>query len=149
MGIPGHVPRPFEHHVLKQMGEARPPGQLVRRPHVVPQIHRHHGQAVVLRKNHLQAVRQFVFLEFQLWHFQRRTLGSSLLGLRLWLRLLRTLRGRLWRSWFLCGGCHRKDQKSRYSQRQNIRIELPHHRFPFEMAQIDCQTPDHARRCPK
>ena len=74
-----HVLRSLEHHVLEQVRESRPPRTLVRRPDVVPQVHRHQRQPVIFAQDHLQPVRQLVFLILD---------GRELLGLshpRRWL----------------------------------------------------------------
>ena len=61
--VAGHVLRALEHHVLEQVREAGAPRLLVRRADVVPEVHRDERQAVVLRQDHLEAVRQRVLLE--------------------------------------------------------------------------------------
>ena len=54
----GHVLAPLEHHVLEQVREAVAALGLVLRADVVPDVDRDDGRAVVLVKDHLQAVRQ-------------------------------------------------------------------------------------------
>jgi len=58
-----HVLRPVEHHVLEQVREAGPSGLLVRRSHVVPDVHRNERQTMVFREDDLQPVGQGVLLE--------------------------------------------------------------------------------------
>jgi len=53
----------FEHHVLKKVGESGKPGPFIGRAHVVPDINRDQGQAVVFRQNQIEAVRQPILLE--------------------------------------------------------------------------------------
>ena len=55
--------RPFEHQMLEEMGEPRPPRQLHLGAHVEPVIDVHHGQLAVDVQDDLQPVRQGVFLE--------------------------------------------------------------------------------------
>ena len=95
MRAPWNVTRAFKHHVLEKMRETRAAGELVGRTYVVPQIHGHHRQAMIFGEDDVEAVLQFVFLEFELRHFERRGLGSGLLRLRSGGRLFRGLRGRL------------------------------------------------------
>ncbi len=49
---------PLEHQVFEQVGEAGAPGPLVLRSHVVPEVHRHHRQLVILVHDDVQAVGQ-------------------------------------------------------------------------------------------
>ena len=58
--------RAGEHHVLEQVGESASARRLVGGADVVPDVHRHLGQAVVLAQDHRQAVGQLVLLELDL-----------------------------------------------------------------------------------
>jgi hypothetical protein len=59
----GHVGRALEHHVLEEVREAAAPGSLVQAAHVVPDAHRHQGQAGVVVQQHRQAVVERVRLD--------------------------------------------------------------------------------------
>jgi hypothetical protein len=50
------VCRALEEHVFKEMGESRSAGLLVRRPDVIPEVHRHDWRGVILRQRHKQPV---------------------------------------------------------------------------------------------
>ena len=60
----------LEHHVLEEVCEARAPGALVQRPHVIPEIDGNQRQPVVLVRNYCQAVRQRVLLILDLGKLQ-------------------------------------------------------------------------------
>jgi hypothetical protein len=72
MPVLRHVLGALEHHVLEQVREARTPDLLVGRSHVIPEVHRDHWQPAVLDEDHLEAVRQAVFLELDVRCDQRR-----------------------------------------------------------------------------
>src|ERR1700730_3268007 len=55
--------RAFEHHVLKKVGESSAPRQLVRRANVIPDVGGDERQAMILRQNYNEAIRQRVFLK--------------------------------------------------------------------------------------
>ncbi len=57
---------------MRETGAAR---EFVRRPHVVPQVHRHHRQAMILGENDFKAILELVLFKFQLRHFEWRGLG--------------------------------------------------------------------------
>ena len=61
-----HVLRRLEHHVLEEMREPGAAGLLIRGADVVPQIHRHERQPMILRQDHIQAIRQREFFEVDL-----------------------------------------------------------------------------------
>ena len=65
--------RPFEHHVLEQVREAGPSRSLLDRSHVIPDVHRHDGQLVILVQQDLEPVGELVALIFDL-----RSTGRSL-----------------------------------------------------------------------
>ena len=52
----GDVLRALEHHVLEEMGEAGAAGLLVLAADVVPQVDGHDRRAIVVGKEHAQAV---------------------------------------------------------------------------------------------
>src|SRR5207245_9732197 len=56
----------LEHHVFEQVRKTGTPGYLVGWADVVPQVDRHHWQAVILRENYFQAVGELVLLKFDL-----------------------------------------------------------------------------------
>jgi hypothetical protein len=64
---------------LEQVGEAGPAGGLIRRADVIPGVHGDQGEAMILAEDHLQAVRQSIFLELEL---DRRRLHARRLGRR-------------------------------------------------------------------
>ena len=58
--VAGHVLRALEHHVLEQVREPGAARLLVRRTDVIPEVHRHQRQPVILGQDHVEAVRQRV-----------------------------------------------------------------------------------------
>ena len=58
-----HVRRPFEHHVLEEVREARAAGALVARAHLVPHIDRHDGGRVILGVDDVESVGERELLE--------------------------------------------------------------------------------------
>ena len=50
------MPRPFKHHVFKEMGKSRPANLFVLGTHVVPDVDCHQGDGVVLVKDDVEAV---------------------------------------------------------------------------------------------
>ena len=52
---------------MRETGAAR---EFVRWTHVVPQVHRHQRESMILGENDLQAILELVFLKFQLWHLE-------------------------------------------------------------------------------
>src|SRR5262245_12845137 len=77
MHFPAHVLRTFKHHVLEQMRKSCPPRSFVGRTNVIPEIHRHERQGVILGQDHLQPVFQFVFLERNRGKFLGRVLRDG------------------------------------------------------------------------
>ena len=53
MFVFGYMLGALEHHVLKQMCEARVTGKFVLRPNPIPNVHRHNRHGAVLRKDNL------------------------------------------------------------------------------------------------
>ena len=58
MSVSRNVLRAFKHHVLEQVRESRAPGKFIGRPNVIPDVGGDQRQAVILGKNHDQAVGQ-------------------------------------------------------------------------------------------
>ncbi len=62
------VLRALEHHVLEEVGKAAPPGALVLRADMKPLVHVYDRELAIHMKDHLEPVRQDVFLECNLWN---------------------------------------------------------------------------------
>src|SRR5207302_5208723 len=105
------------------MRESRATREFVRRPHVVPQIHRHHRQPVIFGENHLQPILQFILLKFQLRDFEWRALGRRWLGAFLGCRFCWSFCRRRLRANQTC-----KQQKRGPTKRENNLVVKPHHR---------------------
>ena len=73
-----HVLRALEHHVLEQVREAGAARLLVGRADVIPEVHGHQRQPMVLAEDHVETVRQRVFLERQPWDAGRRGIAALL-----------------------------------------------------------------------
>ena len=69
--LAGDVLRALEHHVLEEMGEAGAPRLLVLRADVVPLVDVHDRELAVDVQDDLQAVRQGVLLELDVWNLAR------------------------------------------------------------------------------
>ena len=77
MRVARHVLRALEHHVLEQVREARAARRLVRRPDVIPEVDAHERQPTIFGQDHLEAVRQRVFLDVELRNIARRRLRAE------------------------------------------------------------------------
>ncbi len=71
------VLRALKHHVLEQVGESRSSRNLVASADFVPDVDDDLGHPMVLVQDHLEAIRQYVFLERQPRQVGRGGLGGS------------------------------------------------------------------------
>ena len=78
------VPGSLEHHVFEQVSEAGEAGALIGRADVIPDIHGHERQTVVLEQNHIEAVGESVFfvVEFGHWMVGRHEISFTPRGPR-------------------------------------------------------------------
>src|SRR5258707_6917842 len=107
---------------MRETGAVR---EFIRGTHVVPQVHGHHRQAVVLGENDFKAILQLVLFELERRYFEGRGLGRSWpcghLCCRFRWRLRWRRRGRL-RPGQTC-----KAEKSAAAKRINNLAEMTHH----------------------
>ena len=69
--IAGDVLRALEHHVLEEMREARASSHLIRGTDVIPEVHGHERQPVILGQDHVQPVAQRELVELQARNVRR------------------------------------------------------------------------------